>query len=93
MSVFCNICIDDSDLDNILSKLLTLKTKIADWADYNKTQGNLNGQPGINSHLCLGVNLGDNVIESQVAITLTDEHEDLVNELIALLDQAFAESE
>ena len=86
MSVICNICIDDTDLDIILSKISTLKTKIADWVDHQKIQGLL-GRMGLQSDLCAKIELCN--IEIDNTPTLANIDEEIINSLINDINDLF----
>jgi hypothetical protein len=89
MSVFCNICIDDTDLDLILSKLSTLKTKIADWVEYKKDQALLaNQQSGLQSSLSTAVTLGN--IEMEYVVGNISGSEELVQSTIELINEIYS---
>ena len=84
--VFCNICIDDSDLDNILSKLSTLKTKIADWVQYKKDQGILkDGVSGLNTNICASLCLANINMTYNVG-SLNGTEEDFQNAINLISD-------
>ena len=91
MSVICNICIDDTDLDLILSKISTLKTKIADWVDYQKNRDNL-GRLGLLANMSASVELCNININSVIKIVNADEEAiysliDCINDLRANMNE------
>lgn len=88
MSVICNICIDDTDLDLILSKISTLKNKIADWVDHQKVQGLL-GRLGLQSDMAAQIELCNIEIDNTPVLDVSTLDEGIINSLINDINDFF----
>lgn len=63
-TIECNVCIEESDLDTILSNLATLKTNIANWIEAKETAGE------IQDEVMLGLSMGTNIGISMANINI-----------------------
>jgi len=95
MSIFCNICVDVSDLDIILSRLSVLKTKIADWVETKKNENLLTDQLlGLHTNVGTFFNLADIDIEHNItSLTGTEEQfQHAYNVVVQILNEINAET-